>query len=170
MASARTCKEALPLSSLFPLHTLKLQTWQLHSQQAPCSANRDLTPQRGLQAPFRLMLVKKPPPFPPILGKNSGNGGPRLGLPWDALRKIQTRALHTTYARVAGAGQHHTTRCPWPPSAHRCINVPVKEELTAISPLSRLHSLDVPTADAVVITVRVIPMSLMRAGYIPPLV
>jgi len=44
------------------------------------------------------MLVKKPLHSHPSWGNYSGNGGPRLRLPWDVLHRIQMGALHTTYA------------------------------------------------------------------------
>lgn len=92
-------------SSLFPQHRLKLQTQQPPAQQMPHSANRNSMPQRVSQALFRLMLVKKLPHSYPFQGKNSGNSSHRLNLPWDALCRIQTSALHSTYSNGTGTEQ-----------------------------------------------------------------
>lgn len=147
----------LCLFSSSPTHT------QITNLPAPCSANASFCKQKldapeGLTGRVQVDACEETPPFLPIPGKNSGNNGHRLSLPWDALRGIQTSALPSTYSKRAGTEQ--------PGVLDHLQSITAQEDMAGISPQWPL--LDVPTAGIVVVTASVISMGSMGERRLRP--
>lgn len=125
---------------------------------------------RGAHRPCSGLCLWTHPPIPTHSRENQRRRWPQAkpAMGCSMQDPDQSPAHHVCHA--AEAKKPRATWCPWPSSERCCTSVPAKEELMAISPLLWLPLLDVLTADAVVITAREIPISLMRADYVPPLI